>query len=210
MADLEKLSKLVFLCGSSCVGKTSLMNAFPEFIIDHEGIDWEVIKVQMNVTDIRAKIGNPSWETLMHDPATAHWQQDHILEVYRQRISEIVDRKDTNKIYLFERCELDVNGYSSAFKVNKMHIQEMQFSYANYYVIHRPIDPSLVYQETANRPPESVRDDCAIYLSGVTHTYLGGAVLPYDYPRFMYKVHHSLNNGTIEDQISRIATFILD
>lgn len=191
------------------------MNAFPTDLVD-----WETVKVEMNVTNIRKEIGNPSWETLMNDPATAQWQQDHILEVYRQRISEIAAREDHNKIYLFERCELDVNGYSLAFKVNKMPIQEMQFSYTNYYIIHRPIDHTLVYHETVNRPPEIVRDDCATYLSGITHTY--GARIPVwnrsrnivlDSNRpntFAYNVHHSLNEGSMDQQIEDIVDFIFD
>ena len=217
MSVESKPSKFVFLCGSSCVGKTSIMESFPISIATTHDV-WKVEKIQMNVTDIRAQIGNPSWEDLMKDPKLAQWQQDHILEVYRKRISDIVAKEENNKIYLFERCELDANGYSSAFKVDKMPIQQMQFPYINYYIIHRPIDTTLVYNETANRPPEIIRDDCATYISGITHTYgsripiwnNGNLKLDNNKPNtYAYNVYHSLNEGTAGEQLQKIIRFIL-
>lgn len=167
------MKHFIFLCGSSSVGKTTLMNAFPTSYEGHH-----IQKVEMNFRSIRAQLGNPSWEQLVADKAIGMHQQIEGMNIYQQRIMEKYAEPDQDVIYLFERCPFDIVGYSYAFNLPTEHIQhlveqagkmfEILNTSAKALAVHRFVDYRYAYdRQNDARPSDEIRHRCDSFLKKV-------------------------------------------
>lgn len=139
----------------------------------HKMEDYGVKPVVMSFRHIRSKLGNPSWSDLMKKSKVARDQQKAGFEIYRERLTEASGYKD-NDSYVFERCPLDIAGYSWAFKLPviademvKESISLFKLLADNHKVvlIYRPVNQSFPYDRDDNaRPSSHVRNRCDAYL----------------------------------------------
>lgn len=113
---------LIFMCGSSQVGKTTTFNRIQESHAD------KVRCVNMAARDVRQKLGNPSWGKLTGNVEVCGKHQRAIMEVYRSRIAEECMKVSLNPELmgtplLFERCPIDVLGYTDAYLTEAGQVQ---------------------------------------------------------------------------------------
>lgn len=130
----------IFLAGTSQVGKTEYYNSVPDTV---DGIP--VIKQPMSVHDIRAMLLYPTWENLSTNPDIMRTQQDYILNVYEQRVVNLIEEtKNKDAILMFERSPWDVVGYTYAFlrKFGYSH-KELTNVYSNSKEIFRFFDSQI-------------------------------------------------------------------
>lgn len=160
----------ILLCGSSSVGKTSLMQGMPEVF---EGRRIETVR--MDFTSIREQLGNPSWDDLAVMPDVLEKQQLAGMGIYEDRITTLCHNVADDTIYLLERSPLDITGYSHAFGANTRHMDEI-LSRANallelcstvgpVLLVNRPVDINYPYDRRNNtRPNEEIRIRCDAFL----------------------------------------------
>ena len=185
----KKNKAFIFFCGSSSVGKTTLVEQFPARIVKRLPIpvilsDYtvdtvkpnpkiDIIRTEMSFRNIRARIGNPSWEELQTDHAKGIYQQEYGMDLYNERIYEKLEN-DEEGIFLFERCPYDIVGYSTAFGLPQKHgnrlelIADLIFKTisTNHKVViaYRRVDWSYPYdRQNGIRPDESIRRLCDMY-----------------------------------------------
>lgn len=151
-------SFFIFLAGSSAVGKTTILNAFPDKVNHPTWEDpFDVVKVDMSVRKIREQLNNPKWDDLLNNSELAEAHQKHVGKVFQSRIQETIANSKSNTIYLFERSPFDVLGYSYAFRVRER-IEPINIP--NSLWVYRPINFDLLYAIEEARPPVLVRDIC--------------------------------------------------
>ncbi len=162
----------IFLCGSSSVGKTELLNKFPSSFSGKR-----VNKVGMSFQAIREQLGNPTWEDLENNKSIGIHQQTSGMDIYEDRIltnyKELSNSDEVDEdIFLYERCPLDIIGYSTAFSLPIEHIEYLSIKAEKLFqiistthkviVVHRPVDPTYPYDRRNNaRPNSRIRMRCA-------------------------------------------------
>lgn len=211
------MSTFIFLCGSSSVGKTSLLNEFPESYVHvneyHDKIFHDITKVKMEFREIRARLGNPSWEDCYaSDIGVA--QQEAGMGIYEERINALAKSAKRTGIYLLERCPFDISGYSFAFRLPTPHIQDMVDRSVSLIdnllqndhrvvLVFRPVQPSFEYDRQNNaRPSEEIRGSCNDFLMDFI---LNRCAVEWK-PGTGIKTYYSVNQGMkeIHEILSRI------
>lgn len=194
----------IFLCGSSSVGKTTLVEQFPKLVLPsasarrNGGKELEVKRTEMSFRAIREQIGNPSWEELQADHSKGMHQQTFGMQLYINRIREAFE-SDEDGIYLYERCPLDIVGYSTAFKLPPEYILQLQDQTVALYkelstlypvvMAYRKVDWSRDYDRQNNaRPDGKVRHDCDNYLANIMNYFHSEAYMP---P--LFRIRYSVN-----------------
>ena len=173
---------MIFLTGTSQVGKTEYFNEFPNEV---RGIP--VFKEKMAASDIRAKMNppNPSWEYLCTHEDAMILHQAQILSTYFSRIQERADFLSSIEkgIVLFERSVYDNLGYTYAFlqkfkepnyesfgiHVNQARqvLERIEVSDEKIHICHvvERIKHYIPYNELNGiRPPTDIRLLCEQYL----------------------------------------------
>jgi hypothetical protein len=161
----------IFLCGSSSVGKTELLDKFPETFSGKR-----INKVNMSFQTIREQLGNPTWEEVENDKTIGIFQQSSGMDIYEKRILDnyaALSNSDeySEDIYLYERCPLDIIGYSTAFGLPIEHIEVIKEKAEKIFqiistthpviIVHRAIDNSYPYDRRNNaRPSSRIRARC--------------------------------------------------
>ncbi|QXV74198.1 hypothetical protein [Rhizobium phage RHEph12] len=158
------MSKIIFLCGSSSVGKTTIMHA-----LEKHGAK----PVVMSFRHVRAKLNNPSWADLGRKTALARQQQTLGFDIYRERLTEASSWKD-DETYVFERCPVDIAGYSHSFRLNKLAMEMVEESISLFKLladvhkvalVYRPVDMAFRYDRDNNaRPSMHVRMKCDSFI----------------------------------------------
>jgi len=221
------MKTFVFLTGSSSVGKTTLMDSFHDhytimpslqqkYTIDtdhdsmptHDAVQVNVHKIGMAFRDIRAQLGNPSWEELQAKPEVGIAQQNGGMQVYEDRILTAA-HSDMQGVLLFERNPLDIIGYSYAFGLPLDHIQHLEQQALKIFQIlttmhkvvfvYRKVDWSFPYDRQNNaRPDERVRRVCDHWIGKQIDFYSMNGM-----PNLT--IHHSVNKGEAEvDEIMKL------
>lgn len=180
----------VFMCGSSAVGKSTALEAiqrmhekgelFPKASAIPEHRELKI--VNMAARTVRELLNSPSWEDLIEDPQLMFQHQMFIARHYFRVIYEqMVNRDAQAVIHLFERCPLDVIGYTYAFAEEHCRRHEDKAEVLNLagivhaqvmlqwhqliealkqkvFVTYHPIDIRMGYAINEHRPPEVIRD----------------------------------------------------
>lgn len=168
------MKHVVFITGTSCVGKTSFANR----IVDKMPAD-DVLCLNLTARKPRAVMGNPEWRDLMTNSSLSTWHQINIFDSFMAQLDGMIHhfKNSDHKVFISDRSILDVCGYSSAFKLDKRimanHVKQYgelvvnkikkDFHFTSVFSI---ADYSLGYDRDNNaRPPEIVRVDCENYLN---------------------------------------------
>lgn len=153
------MANIFFFCGTSSVGKTSKLNSLNTELYE---------PIRLSARDVRAKLGNPSWDSLDEDVELAKYHQEEILDSFTKDIIRIVDNHTVDKVLVFERSLWDVVAYSYAFECGenfvRSQIDEIYKFEANILennfaqLVRFPIDRSFEYEAIPERPSERIRD----------------------------------------------------
>jgi len=167
---------MLFLCGSSAVGKTSLI----DYVNIHHFAekDRPVKVVNMKARDVRETLGNPSWDYLESSQDEAAVHQMFIMSEYYRKIFNIYSDLQSGElepaVYMFERSLLDVAGYSRAFGLPYsfvkaqtelfVRLNHMMSDSCNILIYHMQVNTSVDYATEPARPGEQVKTNCANYI----------------------------------------------
>lgn len=169
---MNKAKTLVFLCGTSGVGKTE----FLDIVEDHFPIGKTYLfrKCYISARDSRSKLGNPSWEEIILNTDLATKMQNLVMDDFSNKIEEQIKEfeKSDEILCMFERSLLDISGYSHAYGLDPLmirdHVQKhwdliasLREKGFNVKLIKGVIDHTLGYDRDGDaRPPIEVRLLC--------------------------------------------------
>lgn len=172
------MTNVIFLMGSSGVGKTSIC----------EGLVSRGFKLEkLSAREPRKHIGNPSFSDIESSSVNGMKHQELVFTFFKNAISNrlkyIEDYGKFNANYVFERGLYDVVGYSFAFSQKwtwhdytawidyqfcyaRMFYSELKWMYPNLNIklIYVPINKEIPYEVIEARPNESIRDLCDMFL----------------------------------------------
>lgn len=214
---------IIFMSGTSCTGKTSTLNEFPNFInIESTNlkINCPVFKEYISATTPRKLMDNPTFSMLTkhggvyEESFDADYHQHFILEYFSREFKKIFikhkeicqEQPDTEPVFIVERSLNDVLGYAYAFQCLNLGYLEnkvtdffinMRLDHPDIaiYEMHFPINPEVPYdEENGRRPPIHIRDACQYYLNHLSSTE--------------YAVKDEVSGYSIADNVDNIIEFL--
>lgn len=196
--------KFLFICGSSSVGKTTLVEQI-------EKLNMSIKRVEMSFRNVREQLGNPTWTDLITKKAVAQHQQREGMTIYLQRIiTSLNEEGQDDTLYVFERSPLDICGYSSAFANSDdctsefMRVIEVMKTVAHHAMVkhvYRPVQWNYQYDTLDGiRPASHVREVCDNYL--IRNTVNLAIAM-----QILSNFEHSVSIRQDQHEVEKLATF---
>lgn len=177
-----KKQKVLFLSGSSGVGKTSLIKKLTTMKYNGHPIRVEYLSARV----VREAFGNPSWEDIEKDPLSF---QVEVMEHFKEMILDVFGTKFSvnDGLIVFERSLFDIVGYTYAYLYEKdlkernsiiaQHLHsvikfftELSTQRLNiHHVLLRP-DHTLPYEKIEARPSERIRNYTDYFLYSILNS----------------------------------------
>jgi len=196
--------RVYFFCGTSAVGKTTLLQSLDpkRFLIE-----------SLSARTPRAKLGNPSFSDLIADHELAFKHQQFVFDFFVDEIYNILMRESRSqtddRALVFERSLWDVAGYTSAFKLGGL--LQLQADVVSGFdhqiqrgiwpqrtkwiqrIVRFEIDPKIPYAEDPARPNAAIRDSCDVSLTNMLRWHNDTTITPEQMLRLEEELSHDDN-----------------